>query len=321
MGRAFEAARHALAGHGGTVEKYIGDAVMAVFGLPVRHQDDALRAVRSALDMQRALASIADELAAERAVKLHVAIGVNTGEVVAGDASLGQRLVTGDAVNVAARLEQAAPDRGVIIGDLTYRLVRDAVEVEAVAPLTLKGKAEPVPAYRLIGLRTRATTERGGGRPLVGREAEMRQLMDAFTEAVTAGTCRTATLFGDAGVGKTRLTEEFLGSVSSEARVVRGRCLPYGDGITFWPIVEVVREAAGIGEADSPDVARTRIQELVRDEQVTDRVASAIGLESRSRSPSCSGGSAGSSRSWPPNGRSWSCSMTSTGPRRPSSSS
>ena len=278
MGRSFEAARRALERHGGTVEKYIGDAVMAVFGLPVRHQDDALRAVRSALEMQRALASIADDLAAQRDVKLHVAIGVNTGEVVAGDASLGQRLVTGDAVNVAARLEQAAPDRGVILGDLTFRLVRDAADVEALPPLTLKGKAEPVPAYRLLGLRTGGAAAPRVDRPLVGREPEMRQLMDAFTEAVTAGACRMATLVGEAGVGKTRLTEEFLRSVSAQARVVRGRCLPYGDGITFWPIVEMVREAAGIGDADPPDVARARIDVLVDDREVTDRVASAIGL-------------------------------------------
>jgi class 3 adenylate cyclase/tetratricopeptide (TPR) repeat protein len=278
MARSFEAARRALEAHGGTVEKYIGDAVMAVFGLPVRHQDDGMRAVRSALEMQGALALLADDVATV-GVKMHVAIGVNTGEVVAGDASLGQRLVTGDAVNVAARLEQAAPDRGVIIGDLTFRLVRDAVDVEALAPLTLKGKAEPVPAYRLVGLRTGGAAEPRVDRPLVGREPEMRLLMDAFTEAVTGGTCRMATLVGDAGVGKTRLTEEFLGSVSANARIVRGRCLPYGDGITFWPIVEMVRQAAEIGEADSPDVARAKIDVLVRDREVTDRVASAIGLE------------------------------------------
>jgi tetratricopeptide (TPR) repeat protein len=150
--------------------------------------------------------------------------------------------------------------------------------VDAVAPLTLKGKAEPVPAYRLLGLRTRAAAERRAGRPLVGREREMAELMDAFEAAVGARTCRMVTLVGDAGVGKTRLTEEFLGTVGGEARVIRGRCLPYGDGITFWPIVEVVREAAGIGEGDSPEVARTRILALVRDQRVSDRVASAIGL-------------------------------------------
>ena len=280
MGRAFEAARRSLERHGGTVEKYIGDAVMAVFGLPVRHQDDALRAVRSALDMQRALTSITDDMAPDSDVKLHVRIGVNTGEVVAGDASLGQRLVTGDAVNVAARLEQAAPDKGVIIGDLTFRLVRDAVEVEALPPLTLKGKAEPVPAHRLVGLQAHGAAEPRAARPLVGRESEMGQLMEAFTEAVAAGTCRMATLVGDAGVGKTRLTEEFLRSVSADARVVRGRCLPYGDGITFWPIVEMVRQAAEIGDADPPDAATAKIDALVNDRDVTDRVASAIGVGS-----------------------------------------
>ncbi len=128
MARSFDAARRVLEAHGGTVEKYIGDAVMAVFGLPVRHEDDALRAAHSALQMQEVLATVADALAAEYGVKLHVAIGVNSGEVVAGDASLGQRLVTGDAVNVAARLEQAAPDRGVIMGDLSYRLARGGVD-------------------------------------------------------------------------------------------------------------------------------------------------------------------------------------------------
>ena len=278
MARSFDAARRVLERHGGTVEKYIGDAVMAVFGLPVRHEDDALRAVRSALEMQRSLESVADELAAERAVRLHVAIGVNTGEVVAGDARLGQRLVTGDAVNVAARLEQTAPDREVFIGDLTFRLVRNAVEVDAVPPLTLKGKADPVPAYRLRGLVTGRPAGRPADRPMVGRDDEMRQLQAAFDEAVATRSCRMATLLGDAGVGKTRLTDEFLGRASANARIIRGRCLPYGDGITFWPVVEMVREAAEIGEADPPEVARARIEALVHDEEITDRVASAIGL-------------------------------------------
>jgi class 3 adenylate cyclase/tetratricopeptide (TPR) repeat protein len=279
MGLAFVAARRALEAHGGTVEKYIGDAVMAVFGLPVRHEDDALRAVRSAVDMQRGLAVVADELAAERGVRLHMATGVNTGEVVAGDARLGQRLVTGDAVNVAARLEQTAPERGVIIGELTYRLVRDAVDVEAVAPLTLKGKAEPVPAYRLLGVRSGAGAGDGRvTRPLIGRENEMDELLASFTEATATRTGRTTTLVGDAGVGKTRLTEEFLAAVSGQARVLRGRCLPYGDGITFWPVVEMVRMACGIAEADPPDVALARMDAVCHDREVTDRVAAAIGL-------------------------------------------
>ena len=278
MATSFDAARRVLERHGGTVERYIGDAVMAVFGLPVRHEDDALRAVRSAHDMQHELATVAATLAAERGVQLHVAIGVNTGDVVAGDASLGQRLVTGDAVNVAARLEQAAPAGGVIIGDLTYQLARHAIDVESVPALTLKGKAEPVPAYQLTGLRTVPTHLREAERPLVGREAELDDLRAGYEEAILGGSCRMATLFGDAGVGKTRLTEEFLRAVGSEALVARGRCLPYGDGITFWPIVELVRTTAAIDEDDPPDVARTKIGSLVGDEEVLDRLASAIGL-------------------------------------------
>src|SRR5438270_6724376 len=139
--------------HGGTVEKFIGDAIMAVFGLPVVHEDDALRAVRAAAEMKQRLAALNDELRSRWGVTLRNRTGVNTGEVVAGDASTGQRLVTGDTVNTAARLEQAAPALEVLIGEPTYRLVKDFVDVEPVEPLELKGKAERVPAYRLIEAR------------------------------------------------------------------------------------------------------------------------------------------------------------------------
>ena len=174
MSRYFEGMQRALDGHGATVEKFIGDAVMAVFGLPVRHEDDALRAVRAAADMQKALPALNAAFEREWGVTLGNHIGVNTGEVVAGDASLGQRLVSGDTVNVAARLEQAAGPGEVLLGDLTYRLVRGAVQVEPVAPLTLKGKAEPVPAHRLTEVRERAEGfERRGDAPMIGRDAEM----------------------------------------------------------------------------------------------------------------------------------------------------
>ena len=152
MNRYFAEMRRVLEEHGGRVEKYIGDAVMAVFGLPLLHEDDALRAVRAAYGMKRALEALNDELERRFGVRLANRTGVNTGEVVAGDPSAGQRLVVGDAVNVAARLEQAAPAMEVLLGDLTYRLVRDAVEVEAVEPLELKGKSERVPAYRLVSV-------------------------------------------------------------------------------------------------------------------------------------------------------------------------
>ena len=280
MAAAFDDTRRVLEKHGGTVEKFIGDAVMAVFGLPVRHEDDGLRAVRAALEMKIALAALAERLARERGVRLTFAIGVNTGEVVAGDASLGQRLVTGDAVNVAARLEQAAPVHEVLIGDLTYRLVRDAVDVEEVEPLTLKGKAQPVAAYRLVAVRSGEAVARRHDAPLVGRERELQRLEAELAEAIAERACRMVTLVGDAGVGKTRLTKEYLDAVRQRAHVLRGRCLPYGDGITFWPIVEIVREAAHIREGDPPEAARRRLAELLGDgrEDIADRVGAAVGI-------------------------------------------
>jgi class 3 adenylate cyclase/tetratricopeptide (TPR) repeat protein len=277
MTSAFEESRRALTRHGGTIEKFIGDAVMAVFGLPVRHEDDALRAVRAALEMRRGLSALAESLERDQGVRLDVNIGVNTGEVVAGEASMGQRLVTGDAVNVAARLEQAATSLEVLIGRPTYALVRDAVEVEEVEPLTLKGKAQPVRAYRLLAVKSVAAAARHEAR-MVGREEEMATLASAFSTVVSDRVCRMVTLVGDAGVGKTRLTQEFLDSVEANARILRGRCLPYGDGITFWPIAEVVRACAEILETDNPEEAREKLHDLVGDDEIVERVAATIGL-------------------------------------------
>ena len=166
MTRYFEAMRIALEHHGGTVEKFIGDAVMAVFGLPIRHEDDAVRAIRAAAAMQAALPALNDGFRATWGIELQNHIGVNTGEVIAGDASLGQRLVTGDAVNTAARLEQAAGAREIVLGALTYRLARDQIEVEAIPPLTLKGKAEPVAAFRLVAVRGAERRARLGHDPV-----------------------------------------------------------------------------------------------------------------------------------------------------------
>jgi class 3 adenylate cyclase/tetratricopeptide (TPR) repeat protein len=278
MTRYFDAMKRELERHGGTIEKYIGDAVMAVFGLPRIHEDDALRAVRAAAGMQRALAELNDELLRVWGVRLTNRTGVNTGEVVSGDATDGQRLVTGDPVNTAARLEQAAPANEVLIGDLTYQLVRDAVTVEAVEPLELKGKAERVPAYRLVGVRGDDGVTRRSDMPMVGREAELAILRSAFDEATAHGATRLVTVLGDAGVGKSRLIGEFLGSIADEAHTFRGRCLPYGEGITFWPLTEIAREAAAIDEDDTPERARTKLFGLLVDRGVADRVAAAIGL-------------------------------------------
>jgi class 3 adenylate cyclase/tetratricopeptide (TPR) repeat protein len=275
----FNAMQAVLARHGATVEKFIGDAVMAVFGLPVRHDEDALRAVRAAADMQRALPDLNEAFASQWGVTLGNHIGVNTGEVVAGDASLGQRLVTGDTVNVAARLEQAAGAGQVLLGDLTYRLVRGAVEVEVVEPLTLKGKAEPVPAYRLqkVSDATEGFVRRQDA-PMIGRQIEMDALKRIYRRTVTERGCRMATVVADAGVGKSRLIDEFAAACGPKTTVIRGRCLPYGEGITFWPLREAARDAAGVDLNDPPDVARSRLDKLIGDEAVSARIASAIGL-------------------------------------------
>jgi class 3 adenylate cyclase/tetratricopeptide (TPR) repeat protein len=282
MSAYFEAMRAALERHGGTVEKFIGDAVMAVFGLPVRHEDDALRAVRAAADMQAALPALNAQFVAELGMELQNHIGVNTGEVIAGDASTGQRLVTGDAVNTAARLEQAAGSGEIVLGDLTYRLARDQIDIEFIPPLTLKGKAEPVPAYRLVKIGAQAPA-RESGTPFVGRVVEMGRLTEALSDAGGQKRARLMNVLGDAGVGKSRLIREFATNASSDARVVRGRCLPYGDGITFWPLAEVVRDAASITAEDSPEAAIEKIRGLLGAGTVTGRAASKRTDDERSR--------------------------------------
>jgi len=230
----FERMKAIVERHGGTVEKFIGDAVMAVFGVPVVHEDDALRAVRSAVEIRDALPELG----------LKGRIGVMTGEVVTGTE---ERLATGDAVNVAARLEQAAQPGEVLIGQPTLALVRDAAEVEPVDPLELKGKAEPVPAFRL--LRVRDAPERLHAARFVGRDHELAILREAWERVEKQRRCELVTVMGDAGVGKSRLASELLGSI--EATVVQGRCPPYGEGITYWPVVEVLKQL----DVSSPEEA------------------------------------------------------------------
>jgi class 3 adenylate cyclase/tetratricopeptide (TPR) repeat protein len=281
MSRYFDEMKAALERHGGTVEKYIGDAIMAVFGLPRVHEDDALRAVRAAAEMREHLAALNVELEERWGVTVGNRTGVNTGEVVAGDPTTGQRLVTGDTVNTAARLEQAAPTSEVLLGDTTYRLVRHAVEVEEVEPLELKGKAERVPAYRLVEVHEAESVERRRDSPLVGRERELGLLSDELAAATRDRGSRRVTIVAQAGVGKSRLIDEFgRSAAASEARMLRGRCLPYGRGITFWPLVEIVRDAATIEDEDSPETARAKLREAAGPEtdDVAARVASAVGL-------------------------------------------
>jgi class 3 adenylate cyclase/tetratricopeptide (TPR) repeat protein len=258
--RYFDTMQTAIERHGGTVEKYIGDAVMAVFGIPVLHEDDALRAARAAADMREGLTALNKELERDRGVTIQVRIGVNTGEVVAGDPGGGKAFVTGDAVNVAARLEQHAEPGQVLLGEATYRLLRDAVDAEPVEPLELKGKAEPVPAWSLLGVRevTSAVLRRLDS-PMVGRERPLAQLRQAFDAARGDEACQLFTLLGSAGVGKSRLVEEFIGGLGDGAEVLRGRCLPYGEGITYFPVVEAIKQAAGLADFDLPDVVESKV--------------------------------------------------------------
>jgi class 3 adenylate cyclase/tetratricopeptide (TPR) repeat protein len=262
LGVYFSAMRQVLERHGGTVEKYIGDAIMAVFGLPRLHEDDALRAVRAAFEMGTALQDLNVRLQATWGVRLQNRTGVNTGEVVAADSVTRQRLATGDTINVAARLEQAAPDNEVLIGDTTFRLVRDAVTAEPMELLELKGKSAPVRAYRLTGVGGGEAITRRVDLPLVGREAELGHLTDAFGRALEDSHCEVVTVLGQAGMGKSRLIEEFVRRVGGRAQVLRGRCLPYGDGITFWPIAEALRQAAGILLEDREEEAKAKLRSL-----------------------------------------------------------
>jgi class 3 adenylate cyclase len=272
LARWHESMRTALERHGGTVEKFVGDAVMAVFGLPVAHEDDALRAARAAADMRVALAPINAELERDYGVQIQVRTAVHTGDVVAGN---GETLVTGDAVNVAARLEQSAKPGEILLGEQTASLLGDTAIVEPVPELTLKGKTQPVAAWRLLSvLPDVPALVRPIATPFVGRRDELAKLEAAFERASAASHCEQVTVLGPPGIGKSRLLREAVGSLGTRARVVVGRCLPYGEGITYWPLAEIVREIAG-------HEPRPRLVELLRPDEnaelAAELVADAVG--------------------------------------------
>ena len=238
--------------HGGTVERFRGDEVMAVFGVPVTHEDDALRAVRTATEMQRVLAELNSELLRTWGAELACRIGINTGEVVAGDHGSGEGFVTGDAVNLAKRLEQAAEPGTILIGTATYPLVRDAVKVGPRERFSAKGKREPVARFRLDEVDTDASGyARRLDAPLVNRTKELDTLRRLVRDAFEARRCGIVTILGTAGIGKSRIARELATELEDVADVATGRCLPYGSGITFWPLQQLVTDLGGMEAAAS----------------------------------------------------------------------
>lgn len=254
MIRYFEVVKRVHERHGGVVEKFIGDAVMAVFGMPCAHEDDALRAVRAASELRGAVAALNCELERELEVALPVRTGVNTGLVLAGDQDQGQAFVSGDVVNVAARLEQAAGAGEVLLGEATYRLVADAVRVQPVDPFVPRGRSAPVAAYRLLEV----TPETAGlarclDAPLVGRALELAVLDGALDRAVAGQACQLVALLGDSGVGKSRLLRAFAERAGQRALVLQSCCPSYGKAAAAQVVGQLAAQAASAaGGVDQP---------------------------------------------------------------------
>ena len=289
MARYFDAMRAVIELHGGTVEKYIGDAIMAVFGIPALHEDDALRAVRAAAEMRDVLADLNEALNTQQGVRIAARTGINTGHVVAGAPGTGPTLVTGDAVNVAARLEQSAAPGDIVIGPETFRLVRHAVEADPLEPLQLKGKADRVAAYRLSQVtQGAAPTPRRLDSPMVGREDELMMMQQALATVTRERRCHLFTILGHAGAGKSRLVREFLPLLSG-AQVFQGRCLSYGHGITYFPAAGAIKQAAGIEDGDTTQEVCLKLDTLFESEAhrgvIRERLLQILGLSDSPATP------------------------------------
>jgi class 3 adenylate cyclase/tetratricopeptide (TPR) repeat protein len=252
---------------GGTVEKFIGDAVMAVFGAPVAHEDDAERAVRAAL---RIIDAIAD-LNERNTLDLSVRAAVNTGEgliALRARTEAGESMVTGDIVNTASRLQNVAPVDGVVVGEITYRSTKDSIDYEELAPVMVKGKPEPIPVWRALSARSRFGVDANVAfrTPFIGRDYELTTLKLAYARATRESSLQLATIVGEPGVGKSRLLAEFSSFIDEQEELIfwrQGRSLPYGEGITFWALGEVVKAQAGILESDSSEEAASKLRDAI----------------------------------------------------------
>jgi class 3 adenylate cyclase/tetratricopeptide (TPR) repeat protein len=284
--------RQEIERYGGTVEKFVGDAVMAAFGAPVAHEDDAERAVRTGLRILEAIAELND---ADAGLDLQVRVGVNTGEAVVALGARperGEGIVTGDVVNTAARIQGAAPVNDVAVGEPTYRATSLVFDYEPLPPVVAKGKAEPLSLWRPKSIRDRfgRDSARDYGTPFVGRDLEKPLLIGIFERASQQRTVQLVTVVGEPGVGKTRLIGELFAHIDAKPELIRwrqGRCLPYGEGITFWALGEIVKAQAGILESDSAQVAAEKLEAAVAPDEperqwLLQRLAPLVGVEAAS---------------------------------------
>jgi len=264
VNRYFEQVARCIETHGGTVEKFAGDAVMAAFGVPRAHEDDAERALRAALHI----------LPAVEELGLAVRMGVEAGEVVVEDAE--STFATGEAVNLAARLQQAAPEGGILIGPGVFRLANGRVVAEPAEPVTVGGRPEPLPTWRLIDVAAQPVRSLPSA-PFVGREGELELLHNAYARAVRDRRAHLATVFGEPGIGKSRLVHEFVEGIE-RATILHGRCLPFGEGVTYWALAEMVKQSAGITDDDPVAEAFDKLRACCESDAIADLLATAAGL-------------------------------------------
>jgi predicted ATPase/DNA-binding SARP family transcriptional activator len=256
-----------VARHGGSIEAVTGAGITAIFGLPAVHEDDARRAMRAAAELRSSFASLAAEQVVGASLRVEVRIGVSTGEVLTSAEAGPQSRVSGEPLQRSAQLAQAAGAGEALLDERTLRLVRDEAVVEEVT-------AGAAPGFRLVDIRAMAHGHTGRlDSPMVGRKREQRRLQDAFEQAAADGSCQLFTVLGPAGVGKSRLVREFLAQLDDDVALARGRCLPYGEGITYWPVREAVMDVAAIDDTESPERVRLRLAELLEGEQGAERLA------------------------------------------------